>query len=224
MTFGKLKRKAVERVENNLALRHYKYILIDDPELDGPTKSNYPPRQLDQYYRELINAPCQDLLELAVLKTAEFKDFLSEKITSYMDEIAELKRLNVDHKKILEKIEGLFSEGKKALDKDNFSDAAGYVYQAIRNLENYAYQYHRKREEPFIDIGKRVRAGGIKGHTKEYGTIEQKQRDWAEYQDYLDKKRLESPLINYNTAVKITSKHFDVCTITIQRHTENRKK
>ena len=226
MTSNELKQMAIKRVENNQALSPYKYILIDDPWMDGPTRYEHPQQQLDNYYRKVINSPAGALLKFAAAGTLEFKDFLDGKIAMKIKEIEYLKSRDVKNKKHLERIEMLFSEGKKALEQNDLAGAAGYVHSAIRTFEFHTYQYHWDRKEPFVRKFKKIQAGGEKGQINRFGTDEEKKRIRDEWQIFTDDLLLKSPSMYFGEAIKITAEHFTnknfkVSPRTIRRYIKN---
>jgi hypothetical protein len=62
-------------------------------------------------------------------------------------------------------------------------------------------------------------AGRLKGAGEAYGTAEENQLRWGEYQPYIDKLHAEQPKFSYNKLCEIAGADFKVDPTTIWRHT-----
>ena len=219
MTSEELYQEAVEHVLNNPALHEYRYVLLDDPFLDGPTtyEHDFQQQEFDKYYHELLNIPSRDLLELAVSKTYEFKDFINYRLEECAKEITVLKTSKIVFKLDLKRIEKIILEGRNALAKYRLEVAAGYLHRAIRDLERYCFARH---ERPLIEKAQKVDAGAKKGAEERWKI---KRKEWPKFQDFIDDLHLNSPLISNNDVIEIVAKNFKVSPKTIRRHTKSIK-
>ncbi len=75
--------------------------------------------------------------------------------------------------------------------------------------------------EPLVKIGKKMRNNMKKVHERKYGTLEEKRKERAEYQHYLDAAFERFPNESFSEHVKCAADHFDKSAKTIMRYTTN---
>ncbi len=78
--------------------------------------------------------------------------------------------------------------------------------------------------EPTLRIGEHQQEIGKKMHEARYGTKEQKQQRWADYQQFIDNWYREHPTHPYSIMKAAAAKYFKCSQKTIQRNTQNPKK
>ncbi len=205
MTNNDLKLRATKRVERKKALQLYKYVLIDDPFLYGPTIYEYKINQqeYDQYYLELLKKSFKKIRELGSFKNSEFKDDLNYRLSEKEKEFKVLLSKNLGSKSVFKEVGMQIYQGKKALEENRLKDAGEYVFHIIRNLERNNYDYHQK---PLIKIGKETLAALEKGRLSKYGSKGNKERFVEYVKISYDTLHKECPLMPTIEATKTIAK------------------
>lgn len=81
----------------------------------------------------------------------------------------------------------------------------------------------REQDAPHIARGKKVLKGAQAAHVHTHGTLEEKQKQWDEYQRFIDEKHAEKSLLSYEEVCNLAATYFKVSLKTIKRHTSNWK-
>lgn len=86
---------------------------------------------------------------------------------------------------------------------------AGRHYEALRTCQL----------ERVTRTGRKVRGSASRGHQALYGTTEEKQKRWAEYQANVNKIQQENPTWSHHKVAGTVAREFHVTARTVERHT-----
>lgn len=225
--------RAADRVDSYPAFAEYRYVLLDDPLLYGPTRyvwgySDEDRVKIKSHYKWLCTATEAEILECAVSLAQEFHEFLHEKLYDLQNDVKYQLERTKDEPMIrdLRSVERVLYCAETALIQDDVKSAADFVYSAINDIAKCAYKYHDERKlkerlkwlEPLARIGERVRAGGKKSHVGTYGTPEDKKQRKAEYLAYIKELLKKSPQLKLTHARNMAAEHFNVSLRTIEKY------
>jgi hypothetical protein len=206
--------EARTRVEEDPALLEYRYFLLDDPLLYGSiwferSPSRRAKTELEAHYRWVCKTDTLTLLEWAVAQSREFREFLRERTEEFQSELTYFsnKTENDKEKRVLQGIQELVDNIQL---NRNLTEAANFLFHAIRQLERYVYL------NPLIERGQKELADSRRGHNHTYGEAKEKRK---KYQPYIEELRKASPRIPLSETRKIAAKFFKVSVRTIERYT-----
>lgn len=91
---------------------------------------------------------------------------------------------------------------------------ARFITQMERELRLKDYQ-------PYVQRGQKSEAGLKASNIDRYGTTEEKERRYSEYQEAVDRYHKQHPDWGYEALKSQVAEDFGCCTKTIQRHTKN---
>lgn len=83
--------------------------------------------------------------------------------------------------------------------------------------------FQAKELKPDASRGRKVKNSAALGHESVYGTQQEKQSKWEEYQAFVNDLYKKNPSLSYVAMKERAAKHFGVASKTIQRHTVNPK-
>lgn len=149
-----------------------------------------------------LNAALHLLLEKQNEKFKENTDSVVAKIRKESEKSLER------HKKINEQMKAM---GEAAV-------------QRVESIKESWTEWWEHRFKPTLALGTKVRLGAKQGHIELYGTVEEKQERWNNYQTHIDNLHRKRPNLSYEDLCRLASKEFNCSPKTIKRHTENPKK
>ena len=90
----KNRERAARRVEGDYRLRDYRYVLLDDPLLVGPSRCGFPGAEdghrLAQHFEWLMEADSWDVMAYASFAEADFQEIFREYLESVLADISTL--------------------------------------------------------------------------------------------------------------------------------------
>ena len=146
----------------------------------------------------------------------------------YRRPLAELKVENAELK-----AENKWFRGELDILRENYRDLyellkwEDYKREVTEQAREAAAKHHADFFNKYVSHivrGQKTLNSSKEGHQAVYGTPQEKEAKWRQYQTFIDEKHEENPEWSYRKCAEKAANRFEVCLKTITRHTKDWEK